>query len=216
MAQINEPASSTGQRTLERIIEAAEEVFIRYGFEGARMDQIAERAGVRKANIYYYFSSKEELYRALIERILRNVIYEVRLFLEHPPERTETWAQLDAFLDLLFRLVDRYRGLIGLAFSEILHPPRSEHGGSMMLDLLGQVEELGKRMIAEGIAEGVFRDQDPAQLLLSLEGAIFHYFVLPEDRLAMHFAAPKYSPEGLAARRAHLSDMIRRLLAVEP
>jgi len=39
-----EPARSGGQRTMEKILSAAEEMFNRFGFEGARMDQIAERA----------------------------------------------------------------------------------------------------------------------------------------------------------------------------
>ncbi len=53
-----------------RILQAAEEVFATSGFAGARTAAIAERAGVPKANLHYYFGTKEALYRRLLENIL--------------------------------------------------------------------------------------------------------------------------------------------------
>ena len=53
-----------------RILEAAEEVFATAGFSGARTAAIARRAGVPKANLHYYFGTKEALYRRLLENIL--------------------------------------------------------------------------------------------------------------------------------------------------
>lgn len=51
------------------ILEAAEEVFAEYGFSGASTSRIAERAGIPKANLHYYFPTKEELYRRVIDNI---------------------------------------------------------------------------------------------------------------------------------------------------
>jgi len=53
-----------------RILKAAEEVFATAGFAGARTAAIAQRAGVPKANLHYYFGTKEALYRRLLETIL--------------------------------------------------------------------------------------------------------------------------------------------------
>jgi TetR/AcrR family transcriptional regulator len=52
------------------ILAAAESVFAERGFSGATMSMIAARAGTPKANIHYYFPSKEGLYRAVIARVL--------------------------------------------------------------------------------------------------------------------------------------------------
>jgi TetR/AcrR family transcriptional regulator len=52
------------------ILEAAEAVFAEAGFKGATTAAIAARAGVPKANLHYYFPTKEELYRGVIERVL--------------------------------------------------------------------------------------------------------------------------------------------------
>jgi TetR/AcrR family transcriptional regulator len=53
-----------------RILKAAEEVFATAGFGGARTAAIARRAGVPKANLHYYFRTKEELYRRVLQSIL--------------------------------------------------------------------------------------------------------------------------------------------------
>src|SRR6516164_1036078 len=55
------------ERTL---LEAAESIFAEQGFAGATTAAIARRAGVPKANLHYYFATKEGLYRAVIERVL--------------------------------------------------------------------------------------------------------------------------------------------------
>ena len=51
------------------ILEAAEAVFAEYGYAGASTSRIAERAGIPKANLHYYFPTKEELYRRVIDAI---------------------------------------------------------------------------------------------------------------------------------------------------
>lgn len=52
------------------ILRAAESVFARKGFTGATMAEIAEAAGLPKANLHYYFRTKQEIYRAVLHNIL--------------------------------------------------------------------------------------------------------------------------------------------------
>ena len=52
------------------ILAAAERVFSRGGFDGARMAEIAAEAGLPKANLHYYFGTKERLYAAVLEDIV--------------------------------------------------------------------------------------------------------------------------------------------------
>ena len=49
--------------------EAAEEDFAESGFRGATTGMIADRAGIPKANLHYYFPTKEALYRRVVEHI---------------------------------------------------------------------------------------------------------------------------------------------------
>ena len=202
-----------GEKTQEKILRAAEEVFIRYGFEGARMEQIAEQAGVLKANIYYYFKGKEELYQALIDSVLSSVFSEVSTLLQDKIMQEGTaWERLDAFLEVFFELVERYEGLVSLAFSEILHPPREDSARSDILVMLDQIEGFALVLIKQGMEEGVFSCEDAAQTLLTLEGIVYYYFLLPADRLEAVTRLPKFDREALQSRREHLRRVIRRIL----
>ena len=56
-------------KKLGSILKAAETQFAEHGFQGATMDMIAKVAGLPKANVHYYFRTKKDLYRAVIEDI---------------------------------------------------------------------------------------------------------------------------------------------------
>jgi AcrR family transcriptional regulator len=74
----------------EKILKAAQTEFIQYGFKGARMQQIADRAQVNKALLHYYYRSKEKLYGAVLEGILGKIraIMEKK-FTQSPPKSLE-------------------------------------------------------------------------------------------------------------------------------
>src|ERR1700758_1525699 len=56
--------------TARRIVATAEQIFAEQGLAGARMDEIARAAKVNKALLYYYFGSKEDLYRFVLQALL--------------------------------------------------------------------------------------------------------------------------------------------------
>src|SRR3546814_657209 len=70
---VAERASSI-TRAPTRIIEAALEEFTEHGIDGARVDQIVRRAGVSKQLFYYYFESKEEVYKLVLEDAAEHAI----------------------------------------------------------------------------------------------------------------------------------------------
>jgi len=60
--------------TKEKIIQAAQQVFIRKGMDGARMQEIADEAGINKALLHYYFHSKEQLFKEVFYGVLSQLI----------------------------------------------------------------------------------------------------------------------------------------------
>jgi TetR/AcrR family transcriptional regulator len=62
--------ASIRQASVDQILGAAEKVFAQHGFQGATMASLAAAAGLPKANLHYYFGTKERLYRAVLEGIL--------------------------------------------------------------------------------------------------------------------------------------------------
>lgn len=62
--------------TEKKIIQAAKEVFIEKGLQGARMQEIADRAGINKALLHYYFRSKDKMFDAVFQDIIHGLIPE--------------------------------------------------------------------------------------------------------------------------------------------
>ena len=63
-------SGSIGFRQREKIIRAATDVFSRKGYDGARVEEIAQSAGLPKGNVLYYYKTKKDLYRVVIEEVL--------------------------------------------------------------------------------------------------------------------------------------------------
>jgi AcrR family transcriptional regulator len=63
------PRSSKGERTRARLLAAAKEVFEEDGFLGARITDIADRAGLSHGSFYHYFDSKEQVFRQIAETV---------------------------------------------------------------------------------------------------------------------------------------------------
>jgi AcrR family transcriptional regulator len=98
-----------------RMLDAAEVVFGKQGFQAASMDEIARRSGITKALLYQYFGSKEGLYEACVERG-RAELFER---LEEAVERSASGSdQLAAFVAGYFDFVEETRGVWWLLYGE--------------------------------------------------------------------------------------------------
>jgi AcrR family transcriptional regulator len=62
------------ENTEELVLRAAKEVFVEKGFEGSTMQEIANRAGVNKALVHYYFRNKEKLFEAVFTEMFSKII----------------------------------------------------------------------------------------------------------------------------------------------
>lgn len=71
-----------GENTENQILIAARQVFILKGYEGARMQEIADHAGINKALLHYYFRSKEKLFEAVFSEVASNLFPAMKQILE--------------------------------------------------------------------------------------------------------------------------------------
>lgn len=65
--------TESDKQTEERIFDAATEVFTEKGMDGARMQDIADHAGINKSLLHYYFRTKDRLFNAVFEKIASNM-----------------------------------------------------------------------------------------------------------------------------------------------
>ncbi|WP_022704790.1 TetR/AcrR family transcriptional regulator [Pseudorhodobacter ferrugineus] len=89
------------RRENERLIlSAAEKVFAEAGFGGATMQLIADVAGLPKANLHYYFTTKEELYRRVVQDIFEIWLHAADSFDNAPDPATGIGAYIDAKMNI--------------------------------------------------------------------------------------------------------------------
>jgi len=88
------------RRGEELILRVAEEVFANRGFQGATMTEIGKRAGLPKANIHYYFSSKARLYQRVIDDVFTVWLKAADQFDDHDNPREALTAYISAKMEL--------------------------------------------------------------------------------------------------------------------
>ena len=90
--------------TEEKILEAAKTVFVSKGMEGARMQEIADEAGINKALLHYYFRSKERLFEAIFSEIIKFAFPKITSIVKSDePIVTKIEQVIDAYIDLLIK-----------------------------------------------------------------------------------------------------------------
>jgi TetR/AcrR family transcriptional regulator len=88
--------------TEEKIYEAARKVFILKGMEGARMQEIADEAGMNKALLHYYFRSKENLFAAVFKDIFTKFFDKVRYsLLSDAPAKEKLIFFTENYIDMI-------------------------------------------------------------------------------------------------------------------
>jgi AcrR family transcriptional regulator len=68
--------------TEEKLMQAAQNAFIKYGLEGARMQDIADEAGISKSMLHYYFSKKEKLFELILRQAVADIFSRLRQILD--------------------------------------------------------------------------------------------------------------------------------------
>src|ERR1035437_3927780 len=90
--------------TEDKILEAAKNVFVSKGMEGARMQEIADEAGINKALLHYYFRTKERLFEAIFAEIIKFAFPQItRIVKSDEPIVTKIEQVIDAYIDLLIK-----------------------------------------------------------------------------------------------------------------
>ena len=198
------------ERTKADILEIATHEFSEKGLSGARIDEIAERTRTSKRMIYYYFESKEGLYRAVLEESYRRIrSIEAALDLEHKPP-LEALAQHVRFtFDYQLANPD----FIRLVMVENIHNAvHIAELSSAQQSNMAAIDTL-RSVVQRGIAAGVMRkDLDPIDLHMSISALCF-FNVSNRHTFSTIFKVDMVSLAATAARRESVTDLILRSVA---
>jgi AcrR family transcriptional regulator len=164
------PRAGSAGNVRERLLHAARELFLRYGYRAVSSRQIGAAAGVNFAMIRYYFGGKPGLYREILQNVLPAQLADF-----------EAWAgsgggRLEDILSNIVRVWGANPWIAGFVLREVLLP-----GGPMRAMFLREFPErlapLVERAVKEQMRRGSLRDDlDPKLLVLSIVSlAIFPF-----------------------------------------
>jgi TetR/AcrR family transcriptional regulator len=203
------PQRRNPEATRNKLLLAARREFADSGLAGARVDEIAARAGVNKQLVYHYFGDKDALYLAVLEWVYEEIrSHELRLNLEGlPPERAirklieSSFDHLATHPDFILLLNDENRAgarhVRGSRKLETMHSPLV----SMVSEILG-----------EGVRNGVFRKGiNPVHLYISIAG-LSYFFFSNMPTLSAIFGKDLSSAAAKRARRKHVVDLVLKAL----
>jgi AcrR family transcriptional regulator len=199
-------------RSKRAILDASLIEFSTYGHAGARIDMIAERAGVSKPLIYSYFGDKDQLYAAA----LREAYVQIRqgerdLHLDHKDPETA----IRDLVDFTLRHFQQKPWFISMLNTENLRGGETIRQIKDVGDIQSHLmDELGS-LIDRGVAMGVFRPGiAPTDLYITI-ASLCYFPISNMHTLRAVFNAP-IDEDWLAKRSADIGEMVIRFLRPDP
>ncbi|MEA3443822.1 MAG: TetR/AcrR family transcriptional regulator [Bacteroidota bacterium] len=193
--------------TETRIKNAARNVFIAKGMEGARMQEIANEAGINKALLHYYFRSKQKLFDAIFEEAFRQFIPAMDETMESgkSPQEIVTF-----FIEAYFGVLEKNPFLPQFVLSELNRDP--SRLATYMADKLGLSVLVGK--VFELFNKEGYNIKNPQQFMVSIISMIIFPFVA---RPILHHIVFQGNQEMIddfyAERKKHVIDSALQLLS---
>lgn len=188
-----------------RILDAAEREFSDHGLSGARVDAIASRTDTNVRMIYYYFGSKDGLYRAVLERAYAAMREHERDLALHALAPADAIRRLTEFT---FDYQQAHPEFVRLVAIENIH--RAEHLRTLqpIRQMNASVLETIERILERGKASGEFRaDAEPIGVHLLMTALCF-FRVANRYTLRTIFPVDPLAPELCASHKRMLVDAV--------
>ncbi|MGN6710530.1 TetR/AcrR family transcriptional regulator [Anaerocolumna jejuensis] len=158
------------------ILNAATKVFIAKGKSGARMQEIADEAGVNKMLLHYYFKSKELLFEEVLKNTLTDLYYSV---IEISYNTDNFKDALEIFIEKHFEYLYKNRDVLSFLLWEV------SHTGQNMQELITQTfQRLGNtpldaltKKINEAMSSGEIKKIQPSDFILNLFSLNVFFFI---------------------------------------
>lgn len=175
------PDTPGSDSTEQRIFEAAHEIFVQKGLDGAKMQEIADRAGINKALLHYYYRSKEKLFEVVVKAVINRAFPVVRQLIESEEPLEQ---KITRFIDFYIELITRNTFVPLFIISELNRHPDRFFETIFPKDL--PKPEVFFRQVEEEIARGNLRPVEPQHLLVNiLSLCVFPFVAKPMFRVLL-------------------------------
>ncbi len=194
----------------KRILTAATTEFAAQGLDGARVDDIAARAGINKRMLYHYFGNKDDLFGAVIDEVYQKICSESAAL-----DITSGTAR-DGLTKLINFVIDFYLNhphAITLLNAENLHQARHLKRSRHISSIQSPFEKMLDDLLMRGVSEMEFRPGvNGPRLYISMVGLIY-YYLSNSHSLSVFFNRNLFDLEEINAWRDHIHEMVERFVA---
>lgn len=195
-----------------RILKAATKEFSDHGFGGARIDRIAKRARTVDRMLYYYFASKEGLYRAVLEQAYEEL---VAAQANHPIAKGDPVEELRTLIRYNWTHYCEHPELIRLFNTENLHLGKHIKRSAKVRKLALPVIAILQDLIDRGVASGAFtRAVDPVKLYITI-ASLGYFYVSNRYTLSQFLAQNLMQPARRESWAEHIADVVLSYLRSE-
>jgi TetR/AcrR family transcriptional regulator len=190
------------------ILQTAEKVFAEAGFGGATMQLIADMAGLPKANLHYYFPTKEALYRQVVQNIFE-IWLQAAGSMDRAPGPVEG---IGAYIDAKMEISRRHPDGSKVWASEVMHgaPVIQDYLETTLRDWTTGRATLIQRWIDEGKMAAV----DPEHLLYMLWATTQHYADFGHQIETLNGGKPLTEAQWRAAKDSVKTMILRGIGAI--
>jgi len=160
--------------TEKKILEASKIVFLEKGFDGARMQEIADKAGINKALLHYYFRSKEKMFDAIFQEAFQQFFPKVaEIMMTEKP----LFEKIEFFIDSYISMLANNPHLPGFVMHEInRNPDRIAN----IIKSSGIKPEYLAMAIQKEVDAGVINPINPIHLIVNMIGmCLFPFMAKP-------------------------------------
>ncbi len=192
--------SRVRQKNIQIILQAAEDEFVTSGFKGASIRDIANRAGLPKANVHYYFNSKLDLYSAVLKHIME--LWEAVFSGLNSDD--EPANALRAYIRAKMRYCLAHSNASRIFSSEIIH------GGEYLKEHFHYFTEWineKSKVICSWIEQGKMDPVDPLHLLFTI-WATTQYYIDFRPQVASVLGKEELGDDDIEAATESLSQLI--------
>jgi len=158
----------TDERTTQ-IINAAEDVFTKKGFDEARMDDIAEETGLSKGTLYNYFKSKDDLIIAILDRMFQREFRQLENLNQESTSAIDTIWQLT---DLLTKDILNMLRLIPIVYQFLALTFRNKYVQKALKKYVNRYLDVLTPIVQRGIDSGEFRKVDAREVAVAMGAMI--------------------------------------------
>jgi len=172
----------------DAIIRAAIHIFARDGLDKGKIADIAKEAGIGKGTVYEYFSSKDEIFHAMVDTIMNDMVdasetlYAMDL---SPRDKLRTFMRMN--IEIIFEMDEAMLIITEMWAQGARAIRRGEHDATQLSSSYGKMKELAINVLKAGVMAEDFRDMNydgVATLALAFIDGFVWQFMLNTDRAA--------------------------------